>query len=248
MMKKPVKKVVVSILSIAGLLVLMVLSYLAMFYLETRKMTPAETMKAAGDVYCVRDGFVNFFLVKKGDAYAVFDAGNDGAVISGELKKLGVDPRMVTAVFLTHTDSDHRAAAALFPNAAVFISREEEQMVNGKKNRAFVFKNRLEPGYRTLADGETVTVSGIPVRGILTPGHTPGSMCYVAEDRYLFTGDAMSLKDGKAGPFPDLFNMDSPRALQSQKRLTELTGVKYIFTAHHGFTGDAAGAFDERGR
>jgi glyoxylase-like metal-dependent hydrolase (beta-lactamase superfamily II) len=88
-------------------------------------------------------------------------------------------------------------------------------------------------------------VSGITVRGILTPGHTPGAMCFLIDEKYLFTGDSMSLLDGKVGLFNEMFNVDSEIQRESLKKLQNLEGVEYIFTAHYGATDDFSDAFSE---
>jgi len=42
----------------------------------------------------------------------------------------------------------------------------------------------------TLADGEEIALGGLRVRVIHTPGHTPGSICFLVGNR-LITGDAL---------------------------------------------------------
>jgi hypothetical protein len=52
----------------------------------------------------------------------------------------------------------------------------------------------------------------------------------------------MSLKNGKADLFNEFFNMDSETEKESIKKLAALQNIKYIFTAHYGFTDDAGKA------
>jgi hypothetical protein len=54
----------------------------------------------------------------------------------------------------------------------------------------------------------------------------------------------MSLKNGKADLFNDLFNIDSETEKESIKKLATLQNLKYVFTAHYGFTDDVGNAFD----
>jgi glyoxylase-like metal-dependent hydrolase (beta-lactamase superfamily II) len=63
-------------------------------------------------------------------------------------------------------------------------------------------------------------------------------MCYLVDDKYLFTGDALSLKDGKVFKFNAFFNMDSKTAYESIGIITKIPTAEYIFTAHYGFTSD----------
>lgn len=63
----------------------------------------------------------------------------------------------------------------------------------------------------------------------MTPGHTPGSMCYLVNGRDLFTGDSLSLKAGRAGLFNEFFNMDSETQKKSLRKLKNTPGVQFIY-------------------
>lgn len=245
-MNKTTKKIlVVTGVVIIGITVLLGLYFFKM-QSEMKKMSPLATQEVVNGVYAVKDGFVNVYLVKGNDGYIAVDAGNDVETVKREMQKLSIDPSKVVAVFLTHTDLDHVAALGLFTNAKIYISKDEEQMINGKTARFAVIHNKKIPRYEMLGDNQSVTVAGVDVRGITTPGHTPGAMSYVVNNAFLFTGDTMSLKDGKADLFVKFFNMDSQTEGQSIKKLAALQNIKYIFTAHHGMTDDAGKAFGSR--
>ena len=77
---------------------------------ETRVMKPLPSSHLNPDIYVVRDGFVNFYLVKDGETFVAIDAGNDAAGVGKKMALMHLDPQKVTAVFLTHTDRDHVAA------------------------------------------------------------------------------------------------------------------------------------------
>lgn len=67
------------------------------------------------------------------------------------------------------------------------------------------------PGYdRLLADGDTLTFGGESLRVIATPGHTPGSLCYLWRDR-IFTGDTLMINacgrtDFQQGSAKDMYH------------------------------------------
>ena len=151
----------------------------------------------------------------------------------------------VKAILLTHTDSDHTGSVPLFPHARVYLSKQEEQMINGRTSRFFAFGNRLSrKEYNLLYDGQKLSFAGVTIKGILTPGHTPGTMCYLVDGKYLFTGDVVRLIDGKAVEFQHFINMDTPTGINSIEKLSLLEGVDYVFTAHHGVSSDFEGAFE----
>jgi hydroxyacylglutathione hydrolase len=243
---KTTKKIGMALGAVLVLLILMVGWYLSKMYLETREMMPSATQEITSGVYAVKDSIVNLFLIKGNDGYIAVDAGNSLEQVRQEMQKLSIDPQKVVAVFLTHTDMDHVAALSLFTNARIFISKAEEQMINGETPRFVVINNKKIAHYELLDDDQIIDVSGLKVRGIATPGHTPGAMCYLINDAYLFVGDTMSLKDGRADLFNEFFNMDSETERKSIRKLAALQNLKYIFTAHYGFTVDAGKAFSNQ--
>ena len=237
------KRFLIFLGAVLGILVVLSGGVLVKLYLETRQMNSLETGKIVTRVYAVQDSYVNLFLVKTNNTYIAFDAGNDKSFVQQELEKLHIDPKRIAAVFLTHSDVDHIAAIRLFPNAAIYLSKAEEQMVNGQTRRFLFMKNHLAPPYELVEDNQVIIISGLKIKGILTPGHTPGSMCFLVNDTYLFAGDTMGIKNGEVTRFNDLFNMDSHRQEQSLAKLAGLSGVKYIFTAHYGFSDSPEIAF-----
>lgn len=226
-----------------SLIVLALAGIMGKLYYETRNMVPLDTQEVAPGVYAVQDTYVNLFLVKNGDNYIAIDAGTKAENVQTALVQLGIDPRAVKAVFLTHSDADHVGGLSLFDKAVIYLPKPEQQMVNGQTPRFLYLKNRLDHGYELLEEGRTLQVSGLTIQGISTPGHTPGSFCYRVNDTYLFTGDSMSLKNGEVHGFNDLFNMDSNIQQKSLGKLAYLTGVEVIFTAHYGFANNFQKAF-----
>ena len=90
----------------------------------------------------------------------------------GELK--------ITAILLTHTHPDHWADYDLVKNATgapVYCHSAEVLMPAAKIDRP-------------LSDGEEIAIGGGAIRATHTPGHTPGSTCYLA-GRVLFSGDVL---------------------------------------------------------
>src|ERR1035437_803061 len=238
-MKKIVKRISIGI----GILVIILAIIGGGFYFkmksELKKMNTIATKEVMHNVYAVNDSFVNMFLVKDSNNYVAIDAGNDVEVIAKGLKKLNIDPEKITAVLLTHTDGDHVAALKLFKNATVYLAREEEQMINGKTARMLSRHNQIDvKTYTLLDDQQNIQIGNIHIKGILTPGHTPGSMSYLVNDKYLFVGDAFGLKDGKVDKPNQLFTKDMETSIKSFGKINHLTGTEYIFTAHTGFSND----------
>jgi glyoxylase-like metal-dependent hydrolase (beta-lactamase superfamily II) len=96
---------------------------------------------------------------------------------------------------------------------------------------------------RTVRDGQTLDVAGATVKVIGTPGHTPGSVSYLLEGRFLFTGDTLRLRRGEVLPFLPCFNSDQRALDRSIRRLARLDGTEWLMTAHSGATGNWDKAF-----
>ncbi len=248
-MKKPIKRTLWGI----GILIAFLLILIAWYGIKAKsamkEMNPANTGQITDSIYAIKDSFVNLYLVKSGNNYIAIDAGNSIEGIKDGLAKLKISPDNVEAIFLTHTDGDHINAISLFPKAKIYISKQEEQMINGKKSRFLFFKNsKWDIPYNVLEDNQVIELLNLKIKGILVPGHTPGSMCYLVNDKYLFTGDALGLKNGKITRFSQFFNMDSETAAKSMEKLTNFQNAQYIFTAHHGFSSDYKNAVSGWGR
>lgn len=207
------------------------------------ELIPTSAVNA--EIVAIWNRIVNYYLVKTPSGWIAIDSGGDPGHSRKEFAAMGFDPSLVRAVFLTHSDSDHARGVTLFPNAKVFISEREKDIATGKVNRALVFKNSLaiEPVY--LSDGEAVLVDGRRVQLVEAPGHTPGSAAYIVDGKYLFTGDAFAIKDGRIDPFNEFFTMDQTRANESVYRLASLKGLSLVLTGHYGVSDKPDALFAE---
>lgn len=234
-MKKVTKRILIWMGVIIGVIILAVCTFGLIFYLQIRKMTPAETAQINDSVFCIRDNFVDAFLFRGDDGYLMVDAGFGKESMEAELKKLGITPDEVKNVILTHADGDHIGGLGLFPDAGIYMHRDEEQMVNGMNEKFFFSKYIWEfSPYTLFGSNDTLTLDGWHIQVIHTPGHTPGSCCFLLDGDYLLTGDNTVLKDGKFEQFVPFFNMDTETQKKSIQQLPGPASLKYILTAHHG--------------
>lgn len=238
------KKKVVLWMAVPVVAILLFISvFLIKFKFELSKMTPVETGKVTDNVYVLKDSFVNMYLIQSGNDYIAIDAGMKEKVITRELRKLNIDPDKVIAVLLTHTDMDHVGALGLFKKARVYISKPEELMLTGKEQKIPLISNSISrEDYVLLNDRQELKIGNEKSIGILTVGHTSGSMCYLINDKYLFTGDILSLKNGKIGPSVKFLDLDHKKATQSIAKITHIPQAQYIFTSHFGYSADYSDA------
>ncbi|WP_284987096.1 MBL fold metallo-hydrolase [Arthrobacter sp. fls2-241-R2A-172] len=107
------------------------------------------------------DGTNSYVIGAPGSArVAVVDPGPEDEQHLAELAAAGG----VDVVLITHRHADHTEASARF------------HQLTGAPVRAFL------PGYchggEPLADGEVLTIGGVEIRVIATPGHTSDSVCF----------------------------------------------------------------------
>jgi glyoxylase-like metal-dependent hydrolase (beta-lactamase superfamily II) len=100
----------------------------------------------------------------------------------------------------------------------------------------------LLKNYITISDNDSLWINNLKVKCISLPGHTLGSMGFIIDGKYLFSGDAFRIKNGKIAT-PKLLKfliMDLNEMKESIEKVSKLKGIKYIFTSHSGFTADFA--------
>jgi glyoxylase-like metal-dependent hydrolase (beta-lactamase superfamily II) len=234
-MKKPVKIVLWGF----GIIVIIMIIVTAVFYINfrqaTKAMTPSETTAVNDSVWCIKDRFVNAYIFKGNQSYLMVDAGISEKNFKNEMGKLGISPEKVTTLLLTHTDGDHIGATALFKNAVIYMQKDEKQMIDGTTGKTKMSKTIWKFGpYNMLAGNDTPLIDGLKIRLLHTPGHTPGSSCFIIGDDYLITGDNMVLSNGKYEHFVERFNMNTAQQIESLKILPDPETFRFILTSHHG--------------
>ena len=216
-----------------------------MFFFELQKLSPMDTQEVIKDIFVIRDTYANMFLIKTGDNYIAIDAGKSIKNVKKEMQKLNIPPEKVIAVFITHSDYDHIAAVGLFKNAQVYMSKAEIQMINGTTRRLSVHKNKFKHDFEPINDKQTIEIADTTVKGILVPGHTLGLMCWLVNGKYLFTGDALRLDNGKVKHTSSFLNKDTKMLKNSLKQLAQHKEIEYMFTAHFKYSDNFESAFKE---
>jgi len=199
---------------------------------------PLATGRIAENVYTVQDQDVNVFVYTDGRDTIVIDAGYGGDRLRREFEQIPTSPEAVRHLFLTHTDRDHAGGLELFPNAQLYLPQDDVPLIDGTAARLLWFYRnpKITRPYTTIADGDIVTVGDIEVQVIATPGHTPGSTCFLVNDGVLFTGDTLALQNGRSHTFYRPFNMDTETQKKSLYKLAALRNIALLCTAHTGCT------------
>lgn len=195
------------------------------------------------DVIVINDLLSSVFLVKSNDGYIAIDAGMNETVIRRGLEYNGIKPDDVKVVLLTHSDYDHQNAIHVFNNAKVYFPKDEVEMVKKGIRRLWYmpfFSNSIAvEKYELLTDNREINCGGREIKCIALPGHTIGSMGYLIDGKYLFSGDAFLIKNGKLSvPPKKMFVMNIDKMKNSLQKLSGFKNIEYVFSSNSGFTAD----------
>ncbi len=139
----------------------------------------------------------------------IVDPGVEDPRIAGFVEQRGLT---VKAILNTHFHPDHTAANGRY--AALY-----QAVVAAPGPDA---KGLTPPPGRTFGDGETLRFEGFSVATLHTPGHTPGSTCFLVGD-YLFSGDTLFKND--ICKLPD----EAPgKAAEAQRRFVRMLREKIM--------------------
>jgi hydroxyacylglutathione hydrolase len=250
-MEKRKSKILYRIILFFAVIFFIVAAYAVFKYYYKINLDEQLSCRITKDVIALNEFFSTVYLVKTNDGYFAVDAGMSESLIRKGLEYGGIKPEEIKTVLLTHLDWDHQGALQVFKNAKVWIPKREYEATKGKTPR-FKYLPLISPSinattYSTLIDGEILHVGGRKIKCISLAGHTLGSMGYIIDDKYLFSGDAFKIKNGKlAVPYIKIIltNLDSMRA--SIRKVSKLKEIEYIFTSYSGFTADFQFAVSEQ--
>ncbi len=188
---------------------------------------------------------INLFLLEKNGERFLIDAGNDQrrGSLKGKLETLKIDPSTIKAVFITHIHPDHVGGllwnnAPLFPNATIYIARDEYEPWRKDTRRAALatylkpYQNKLQ-----LFDfGKPLPGGLIPIKKAgHTPGHTVYKLALSATDTAIFVGDILHAVELQV-PHPDFCaRYDSAPAEAVKSRLEIYNEKALLFGAHFPF-------------
>lgn len=135
----------------------------------------------------------------------------------------------VGLVLLTHGHPDHAAGAVKF-----------SELAGGAPVRALDPRHRL--GDEGLAEGQVVTLDGLELRVMETPGHSDDSLCFwVSADSAILTGDTVlgygtTVLEGKLGDYLD--------SLDRLRDFAGAAGARTILPGHGPKLDDPVGTLD----
>ena len=161
------------------------------------------------------------WVIGDDDEVIVVDAAHDAEAIADAL-----GGRTLRAIVCTHAHNDHiDAAPELASRTGAPILLHPDDLPLWKQTHP----DRTPDG--ELADGQVLTVAGVQLAVLHTPGHAPGAIClYAPSLAALFSGD--TLFAGGPGATGRSYS-DFPTIIDSiRDRLLTLPGDTVVYTGH----------------
>jgi hydroxyacylglutathione hydrolase len=165
----------------------------------------------------------------------VIDPGDEAEKIIGAIEDLGAKP---VALLHTHAHFDHVGGTRGVKektDAAIRLHPDDRFLYDALTQQAAIFGMRADPPLpidAPLSDGERIRFGSCALTAIHTPGHTPGSTCFLLEGEkpVLFAGDTLFRRSiGRT----DLWGGDGELILDSiRSRLFTLPAQTRVVCGH----------------
>jgi N-acyl homoserine lactone hydrolase len=201
---------------------------------------------------------ITCYLVRCSDALVLFDTGLSPRAVPGlvrsdplsrfadddllvhRLDSIGVEPRDIALVVLSHLHYDHAGGAALFPGSQLVVQQDEYAYAHYPAAffAPFYYRKNFDlPGYRwRLLEGDAELVPGVTV--LRSDGHTPGHQSLLVElpesGPVILAGDCCYWQRSIDEEIPPGVVWDPTRAMHSIKRLKTIARLTRgrIFPSH----------------
>ena len=166
---------------------------------------------------------VNCYIIhdEKSPSCCVIDPGYEADTIVDKLSQLGLT---LEAILLTHGHFDHVGAVrdlAADTGCQVWVCADDLALPTNLTAGPLCYTN-------TYAEGTGLHLAGLDISVLQTPGHTPGSVCLLAENT-LFSGD--TLFAGSCGR-TDLPGGSWEQMQSSLKRLAGIEANLWVLPGH----------------
>lgn len=155
----------------------------------------------------------------------VIDPSDDARLVQARIQALNLK---ICAILLTHAHFDHGGDVA---RIQAFVGGVPVWAHPADQALPSWLRHRLQ-WTDELADGQVLSFGSLRIQVLHTPGHTPGSVCFLCED-LLFAGD--TLFAGSCGR-TDLPGGSWEQMSASLRRLAALEGDYRVYPGHGGAT------------
>jgi N-acyl homoserine lactone hydrolase len=198
------------------------------------------------------------WLIKHGSEWLLWDAGvpeaalNDprgwstlpklivyhlDKTLTDQLAEIGLKPRDIARVAISHTHGDHIGNVGLFPNSTILIQQAEYSWINSPDgpndnvNQLMALARKLlgAPKNLQLIDGDNDVFGDGSVTLVSTPGHTPGHQSLLVHLKnsgfIILSGDVVHLEENfEKNRVPSL-NTNNAESIASMQKIRQMIAM-----------------------
>lgn len=153
---------------------------------------PAEPLKVVGPVHFVGTQGLSAWLIATPEGHILLNTGmpGSGPLIAASIRRLGFKPEDVKVLLAGHAHVDHvggHAYLQTLSGARVATMAREVDLIQSGGKLDFHYGARPEFAFdpvkvgQVLHDGETLSLGGVTLTALLTPGHTKGTTTFTTK-------------------------------------------------------------------
>jgi N-acyl homoserine lactone hydrolase len=157
--------------------------------------------------------------------------------LTDQLAEIGLKPRDIARVAISHTHGDHIGNVGLFPNSTILMQQAEYSWIhspngpNDNVNQLMALARKLlgTPKNLQLIDGDTDVFGDGSVTLVSTPGHTPGSQSLLVHLKnsgfIILSGDVVHSEENfEKNTVPSL-NTNKADSIASMEKIRQLIAI-----------------------
>jgi metallo-beta-lactamase class B len=198
-----------------------------------------EPFKVFDNLYYVGPGYVSVWLLTTPEGNILFDSAQEPYVdyVIANIRKVGVDPKTIKYIILSHGHLDHFGGAAKIQEASggrVVAVEEDWKMMEATGNRrgggGGGAAARSPKRDMVVKDGDTLSLGGQMLKFHQTPGHTPGVLTTEGITVYDGGKPHRAIVWGGGGYRGGL--VEAEQSLKSANKVAQIKGVEVNLQIH----------------
>src|SRR2546428_8998011 len=155
-----------------------------------------EPFKVFDNLYYIGPGYVSVWLLTTPEGNVLFDTAQEPYVdwVINNIRKVGVDPKSIKYIILSHGHLDHFGGAAKIQEAsgARVLAVDQDwkliEQVGSRPGAKGAAAPRVPKRDMVVKEGDTLALGGQSLKFHQTPGHTPG----------VLTTEGITVYDGRS--------------------------------------------------
>jgi glyoxylase-like metal-dependent hydrolase (beta-lactamase superfamily II) len=157
--------------------------------------------------------------------------------LTDQLAEIGLEPRDITRVAISHTHGDHIGNVSLFPDATIMMQRAEYSWINSPNgpsdnvNQLMALARELlgTPKNLQLIDGDTDVYGDGSVTLVSTPGHTPGHQSLLVHLKnsgfIILSGDVVHSEENFEKNIVPSLNTNKADSIASMEKIRQMIAM-----------------------